>query len=152
MLALDLLPSFIKELATKLDIDGESKHETIIKVEALVKLFNKRLSSNPGAQPSLNVNGVQTLFIAISAIHLHYSLTSDHDLNYISDVCAELSITKPTHQSISRIFQRICEGMKMSEYNRHQLQEAFARNRSTQIEDLLSPIMVPARPIFYHYC
>lgn len=147
MQVLNLLPPFIEDMAHDLGLSDET-HQ---RIEVLIDGLNGALSGLPGAEKAVRVDNIGVLLIAGSLIHLHYSLVSNHDLNHIFDVCNELGIAQLKRKRVADIFQRVCRGLRMSEFDRHLLQETFARNRSLQLEELLLPKMMPSEQIFFRY-
>lgn len=145
MSVLSLLPTFVTKVSTDLDLGAITHND----YEALVKhlLASGETSANEG----IRVCSREALLIAVSVMHLAYSLETGQDLAYILDVVSELGISAPKRKEVKEIFYRLCRGLKLNEIHRHTLLDSFEKNRALQLDDLLLSTLSPKVPLFYAY-
>jgi len=145
MSVLSLLPPFIVKVSTDLGINTVTHDE----FEVLVNhLFG---NSEARADIGIRVGQKEALLIAVSVMHLTYSLETGQDLSYILDVVLELGITAPRRIEVKEIFYRLCRGLKLNEFHRHTLLNSFEKNRTLQLDDLLLVSHSPKEALFYAF-
>lgn len=147
MNALHLLPPFVEDLARDLGMQNLS-NETI---ESLVSDLNKALLAKAGDPNSVMVKQKSSALIAVSLLHLHYSVGCQHDLDHIFEVCAELGIADIKQNRVADIFHRVCRVLKMDSVSLYKLQVTFSKHRTLQLDILMQPKMNPTEAIFYQY-
>ncbi len=147
MNALHLLPPFVEDLARELGMQNLSNES----IELLVKDLNKAFWAKPGEPSAVLVKQDSSALIAVSMLHLHYSVGCRHDLNHIFDVCAELGIADLKQNRVADIFHRICRVLTMDPLSIYKLQVTFSKHRTLQLDMLMQPKMTPTEPVFYQY-
>lgn len=136
-----LLPPFIYKLAERLEVDDCDNKDFKNLVRQLTDSYPEKLK----------VTTRESLLIQTSLLHLIYSMQTNQDLSYITDVFIEFRSFIPRKKSVEKTFQKLCYGLKISDTYRDLLLEAYYENKPLQLEEIFFPIMTPDCINLYYF-